>query len=63
MTQNGGLDILFAWCMFGILVLVLAWLVLRRHDDPRQEISRPEPLASDTGDEDDREKKTPTDES
>lgn len=35
MTQTGGLDVLIAWCAFGILLLALAWLVLRHHADPR----------------------------
>lgn len=34
MTQNGGLDVLAACCMFGILLVLLGWVVLRHHDDP-----------------------------
>jgi len=33
MTQNGGIDVLIAWCVFGALVTVLAWFLLRGHDD------------------------------
>ncbi|HET7305172.1 MAG TPA: hypothetical protein VFJ12_11570 [Segeticoccus sp.] len=39
MTQNGGIDVLIAWCAFGVLLLVLAWTVLRHHEDPL-ELSR-----------------------
>ncbi|NHN54648.1 hypothetical protein G9U51_02485 [Calidifontibacter sp. DB0510] len=34
MTQTGGLVVLAAWVMFGVLVTLLAWTVLRHHDDP-----------------------------
>ncbi|GAB3489896.1 hypothetical protein [Flexivirga sp.] len=33
MTQNGGIDVLIAWCIFGVLVVLLCWFVLRGHDD------------------------------
>ncbi|HET7304533.1 MAG TPA: hypothetical protein VFJ12_08310 [Segeticoccus sp.] len=39
MTQDGGIDVLIAWCTFGALLLLLAWTVLRHHEDPR-ELSR-----------------------
>ena len=41
MTQNGGIDVLIAWCIFGVIVVVLLWFVLRRHADP-VELSRRE---------------------
>lgn len=40
MTQVGGLDVLLAWAMFVLLLLVLGWFVLRRHADPIDEASR-----------------------
>jgi HAMP domain-containing protein len=40
MTQVGGLDVLLAWVLFGLLLLVLAWFVLRRHVDPIDEAAR-----------------------
>lgn len=33
MTQNGGIDVLIAWCGFGVLVAVLGWFLLRGHAD------------------------------
>lgn len=33
MTQNGGIDVLVAWCIFGVLVVLLGWFVLHGHDD------------------------------
>lgn len=43
MTQTGGIDILIAWCTFGVLVALLAWFILRHHADPRAEIYRKDP--------------------
>lgn len=40
MTQVGGLDVLLAWAMFVLLLVVLAWFVLRRHVDPIDEATR-----------------------
>jgi hypothetical protein len=40
MTQVGGLDVLLAWAMFVVLLLVLGWFVLRQHADPIDEASR-----------------------
>ena len=40
MTQVGGLDLLLAWGIFVLLLVVLARLLLRPHTDPIDEASR-----------------------
>jgi hypothetical protein len=41
MTQTGGLVILFAWTIFGSILAVLAYLLLRHGKDPLQDIAAP----------------------
>jgi uncharacterized membrane protein YedE/YeeE len=41
MTQTGGLDILLAWTIFGAILAVLAYLLLRHEKDPFQDITTP----------------------
>jgi hypothetical protein len=41
MTQTGGLVILYAWLIFGGLLAVLAYLLLRHEQDPLQDLKRP----------------------
>ncbi|HWC21751.1 MAG TPA: hypothetical protein VG502_05585 [Flexivirga sp.] len=54
MTQNGGLDVLAACCMFGVLLVLLGWVVLRHHDDPvTRSLERSSQTSSDTDDTDD----------
>ncbi len=48
MTDVGGLDVLLAWSMFGALLALLAFLVLRHRPRPVDAIKRAE------GDSDDR---------
>jgi hypothetical protein len=44
MIQTDGLNILLAWVFFGILLVLLAWLLLRSgQDDALSSISRPDP--------------------
>ena len=44
MIQTGGLNIVLAWVLFGVLLAVLAWLLLRSgQDDALSSISRPDP--------------------
>jgi hypothetical protein len=37
MTQTGGLTVLFAWAIFGALLAVLAYLLLRHEKDPLED--------------------------
>jgi hypothetical protein len=39
MTQTGGLVILLAWAIFGILLAILAYVLLRAEKDPLQDLS------------------------
>ena len=39
MTQTGGLVILLAWGIFGILLAILAYVLLRAEKDPFQDLS------------------------
>ena len=41
MTQTGGLVVLLAWGIFGLLLAVLAYFLLRAEKDPLQELSAP----------------------
>ena len=41
MTQTGGLVILLAWVLFGAILAVLAYFLLRHQTDPLQEITAP----------------------
>ena len=41
MTQTGGLVILLAWTIFGGLLAVLAFLLLRHGKDPLQDLAAP----------------------
>jgi hypothetical protein len=41
MTQTGGLVILLAWAIFGAILAVLAFLLLRPAKDPFEDISAP----------------------
>jgi hypothetical protein len=41
MTQTGGLVILLAWTIFGGILAVLAYLLLRHEKDPLQDIATP----------------------
>jgi hypothetical protein len=43
MTQTGGLVILLAWAIFGALLAVLAYFLLRDERDPLHDQERPEP--------------------
>lgn len=40
MTDNNGLDVLIAWSIFGVFLIVLAAFVLRGHPDPIDEANR-----------------------
>jgi hypothetical protein len=40
MTQTGGLAVLLAWVLFGALLAVLGYFLLRPMTDPRQEVRR-----------------------
>lgn len=40
MTQVGGLDVLLAWAIFVVLLLVLGHFLLGPHSDPIDEASR-----------------------
>jgi hypothetical protein len=42
MTQTGGLVILLAWAIFGALLAVLAWFLLRDARDPLDDQARPQ---------------------
>jgi hypothetical protein len=42
MTQTGGLTILLAWAIFGVLLAVLAYFLLRHKPDPMQDQEHPE---------------------
>jgi hypothetical protein len=42
MTQTGGLVILLAWAIFGALLTVLAYFLLRHARDPLEDQERPE---------------------
>ena len=39
MTQTGGLVILLAWVIFGILLATLAYVLLRAEKDPLEDLS------------------------
>jgi hypothetical protein len=39
-TQVGGLDLLVAWLLYGALLALLGYFVLRPHTDPRREVKR-----------------------
>jgi hypothetical protein len=39
-TEVGGLDLLLGWALFGALLAVLGYLLLRRPSDPRREVKR-----------------------
>jgi hypothetical protein len=41
MTQTGGLVVLLAWALFGAILAVLAYFLLRPEKDPLQEIATP----------------------
>lgn len=41
MTQTGGLTILLAWVIFGAILAVLAYLLLRREKDPLDDAAAP----------------------
>jgi hypothetical protein len=41
MTQTGGLTVLLAWAIFGAILAVLAYLLLRREKDPLQDLAAP----------------------
>lgn len=41
MTQTGGLTVLFAWAIFGALLAVLGYLLLRHEKDPLEDASAP----------------------
>jgi hypothetical protein len=41
MTQTGGLVVLYAWLIFGGLLSILAYLLLRHEQDPLQDLTRP----------------------
>lgn len=41
MTQTGGLVVLLAWVLFGAILAVLAYFLLRHESDPLQEIAAP----------------------
>jgi hypothetical protein len=41
MTQTGGLVILYAWAIFGSLLAVLAYFLLRHEQDPLEDLSHP----------------------
>jgi hypothetical protein len=40
MTQTGGLAVLFGWLIFGALLALLAWFVLRHPPDEMAEARR-----------------------
>ena len=42
MTDVGGLDVLFAWTMFGALLAVLAYLLLRHRPEPVDAVEQAE---------------------
>jgi hypothetical protein len=42
MTQTGGLVILLAWAIFGALLAVLAYFLLRHERDPLNDQARPQ---------------------
>lgn len=51
MTQTGGLIILYAWILFGAILAILAYLLLRHEKDPLQDVTtatvdQPEPPPS-----------------
>jgi hypothetical protein len=39
-TELGGLDLLLGWGLFGVLLVVLGYFVLRKPTDPRREVRR-----------------------
>lgn len=41
MTQTGGLTVLLAWILFGAILAILAYFLLRHQNDPLQEIAAP----------------------
>jgi hypothetical protein len=40
-TQTGGLVVLLAWIIFGVILAVLAYLLLRHEKDPLQDAGAP----------------------
>jgi hypothetical protein len=40
-TQTGGLVVLLAWALFGVILAVLAYLLLRHEKDPLQDVMAP----------------------
>jgi hypothetical protein len=40
-TQTGGLVILLAWTLFGAILAILAYLLLRHEKDPLQDVMTP----------------------
>jgi uncharacterized membrane protein YedE/YeeE len=40
-TQTGGLVILLAWAIFGVILAALAYLLLRHEKDPLQDVTTP----------------------
>jgi hypothetical protein len=40
-TQTGGLIILYAWILFGAILAILAYLLLRHEKDPLQDVMTP----------------------
>jgi hypothetical protein len=41
MTQTGGLTVLLAWAIFGVIMAVLAYLLLRDEKDPLEDAAAP----------------------
>jgi hypothetical protein len=41
MTQTGGLTVLLAWAIFGALLAILAYLLLRKEKDPLEDAATP----------------------
>jgi hypothetical protein len=40
-TQTGGLVVLLAWTLFGVILAALAYLLLRHEKDPLQDVTTP----------------------
>lgn len=49
MTQTGGLVVLLAWILFGAILAVLAYLLLRHEKDPLQDAMTPTVDQPETG--------------
>lgn len=41
MTQTGGLTVLLAWTIYGAILAVLAYLLLRHRKDPLEDAATP----------------------